>query len=423
MRNVSMESLFASLSLKSMLFSRNFRGYQDEYPGTNLRRTLSSQATMFAKNKIRLGVIGVGGMGGGHAREVLAGKIKGCELAAVCDSFPAVLERFPEVKGFTDAAKMIQSGEVEAILIATPHFTHTSLGILALQQGLHVLVEKPISVDKADSERLVAAHKNPKQIFAAMFNVRTDPRFIELNRLVKSGELGTIRRVNWIVTDWYRTNAYYASGTWRATWAGEGGGLLVNQCPHNLDLLQWIFGMPKTVRGFCHNGRYHDIEVEDDVTAYFEYENGATGVFISTTGEAPGTNRLEVVGENGRVLVETDHLAFKRNVTPMTEFSRTAPGGFDRPAAWDIQIPAAPASGGHAIILQNFVDAILDGKPLIAPAAEGINSVELANSIILSSFLKKEIELPMSSAEYAAFLKEKMHTSRYHAKVAQAKTP
>jgi predicted dehydrogenase len=373
------------------------------------------------KSKVRLGVIGVGGMGGGHAREVLAGKVKECELTAVCDSVPAVLERFPQLKGFTDSSKMMASGLIDAVVIATPHFTHTSLGVEALKQGLHVLVEKPISVDKADSEKLIGAHTNPKQIFAAMFNQRTDPRYIELHKLVHGGELGTIRRINWIVTDWFRTEAYYAGGSWRATWAGEGGGVLVNQCPHNLDLFQWIFGMPQSVRAFCQMGRYHDIEVEDDVTAYLEFANGTNAVFVATTGEAPGTNRLEVAGENGRVLIESDHLSFTRNVVPMSEFSRTTKNSFARPATWDIRIPTS-GHGGHMVIVQNFVNAILEGEPLIAPARDGINSVELANAMILSSCLKKTVELPMDSAEYATLLKEKMRTSRYHAKVAQTKT-
>jgi predicted dehydrogenase len=374
------------------------------------------------QNKVRLGIVGVGGMGGGHAREILNSKVKECELTAVCDAVPSVLERFPGVKGFTDYAAMIQSGEIDAVLIATPHFTHTSMGVAALEQGLHVLVEKPISVDKAESERLAAAHTNPKQIFAAMFQMRTDPRFVELHRLIHKGELGAIRRINWIVTDWFRTEAYYASGTWRATWAGEGGGLLVNQCPHNLDLLQWLFGMPKTVRGFCQMGRYHDIEVEDDVTAYLEYADGATAVFIASTGEAPGTNRLEIAAENGRLLVESDHLIFKRNVTPMTEFSRTTREGFAKPENKEMRLPISAGPGGHLAILQNFVNAILYGEALIAPAREGIHSVELANAILYSSFLKKSIDLPLDSAEYASFLKEKMSTSRYHDKVARLKT-
>ncbi len=367
------------------------------------------------ENKVRLGVVGIGGMGGGHARNVLDNKIDRCELTAVCDTSREILARFPNVRQFTISAEMFASGEIDAVLIATPHFFHTSIGIEAFKQDLHVLVEKPVSVHKADCERLFAAHRKPL-VFAAMFDVRTEPRYIELRNLIKSGQLGAIRRINWIVTDWYRTEAYYASGTWRATWAGEGGGLLVNQCPHNLDLFQWIFGMPKTVRGFCYIGKYHDIEVEDEVTAYFEYPERTSAVFIATTGEAPGTNRLEVAGENGHVLVYPDHLAFTRNTVPMTEFSRSTKAGFDKPSTWDVKIPLTGTAGRHVAVIQNFVNAILDHEPLIAPAHEGINSVELANAIVYSSFTESTIQLPLDSAQYVKFLADKMETSRFHAK-------
>ncbi|HEX8372515.1 MAG TPA: Gfo/Idh/MocA family oxidoreductase [Chthoniobacterales bacterium] len=185
---------------------------------------------------IRLGVIGVGNMGGSHAQTVLGGKVPNCELAAVSDFNPKLAEKFPGTPFFADGMDLIRSGTCDAVLIATPHFTHTSLGIAALEAGLHVLVEKPISVQKADCERLIAAHTDEKLVFAAMFNQRTDPYYIKLRNLIRSGELGELRRVQWTITDWFRTEAYYRSGGWRATWGGEGGGVLLNQCPHNLDL-------------------------------------------------------------------------------------------------------------------------------------------------------------------------------------------
>jgi predicted dehydrogenase len=276
---------------------------------------------------------------------------------------------------------------------------------MALAAGLHVLVEKPISVHKADCERLIAAHRNERQVFAAMFNQRTDPAYRRIRALVGDGELGEIRRLNWIITDWFRTAAYYASGGWRATWAGEGGGVLLNQCPHNLDLLQWMFGLPVRVRAFCHFGRYHDIEVEDDVTAYLEFANGATGVFIASTGEAPGTSRLEVAAEGGRVVYERDELRFARNAVPMSEFSRTAPQAFARPECADCVVPLSDHGGQHNEILQNFADAILDGQPLIAPAREGIRSVELANAMLMSTWLDRTVELPLDGARYARLLR------------------
>jgi len=355
-------------------------------------------------NKVRVGVIGIGGMGGAHAQHILHGKIPGAELTAVADIAPDLAKKYPDQKAFTSGEDMIRSGTVDAILIATPHYSHTPLGIAGLQQGLHVLVEKPISVHKADCEKLIAARRDTKQVFAAMFNQRTDPTYKKIRHLITSGELGTVRRINWIVTNWFRSDAYYGSGGWRATWAGEGGGVLLNQCPHNLDLWQWLFGMPKRIRAFCAFGKYHPIEVEDDVTAYFEYANGATGAFITSTGEAPGTNRLEIAAEQGKVVLENGHLHFTRNEIPTSEFCRTTKERFSAPPTWDISIPVSGGGGQHVEIMQNFIDAILKGTPLIAPAEEGLHSVELANAMLFSSVSEKTIELPLDSAAYAAWL-------------------
>ena len=369
-------------------------------------------------DKVRLGIAGLGNMGATHATSILAGKINRLELTAVCDTDPAKAARFPQVKGFSSADAMIGAGLIDAILIATPHYSHTTIGIMSLQAGLHVLVEKPISVHKADGERLIAAHQDQRQIFAAMFNQRTDPCYRRIRNLIREGELGEIRRINWIITDCFRTGAYYASGGWRATWAGEGGGVLLNQCPHNLDLLQWMFGMPKRVRAFCHFGRYHDIEVEDDVTAYLEFANGATGVFIASTGEAPGTNRLEITAEGGRVVYEDDKIHYRRNTVPMSAFSRTAGQAFARPENVDAVIPATDHGGQHNEVLQNFAEAILAGQPLIAPAGEGLHSVELGNAMLLSTWLDQTIELPLDASRFERLLRRRIRESRFKKKVA-----
>jgi predicted dehydrogenase len=363
-------------------------------------------------DKIRLGIIGLGNMGQHHARNILEGKIPRVELAAVCDAVAANLEKFPQVQGFSTPEALFASKRVDAVIIATPHFAHTALGIAALDAGLHVMVEKPISVHRADAERLIAAHKNPRQVFAAMFNQRTDPYYQAIRQLVRSGELGAVRRVQWTITNWFRTEAYYASGGWRATWRGEGGGVLLNQCPHNLDLYQWIFGMPKKVTGFCSFGRYHGIEVEDDVTAYFEYPDGLHTTFITSTGEAPGTNRLEIASDRGRIVYEDDKISFTRNEVPSGEFSRTSPEAFGRPATQEVAVPAEGHGGQHNEILQNFAAAILDGAPLIAPAEEGIHSVELANAILLSAWTGKSVALPLDGAVYERALQEKIATSK-----------
>src|SRR6266853_3520704 len=290
--------------------------------------------------KVRLGIIGLGNIGQHHAAYVSAGKINRAQLVAVSDAVPAKLGQFNQLKTFTSGEELIGSGLVDAVIIATPHYQHTTLGIAALKQGLHVMVEKPISAHKADAERLIAAHKrNAKLVFAGMFQLRAEPRYLKIQNLIRTGELGEIVRMSWIMTDWFRTEAYYASGGWRATWKGEGGGVLLNQCLHNLDVMQWLLGMPGRVRGFCQLGRFHDIEVEDNVTAYLEYSNGATGTFVSSTGEAPGSNRFEIAGTRSKLVIERDNLHFARNETDMLQFSKSAKTGFSKPEVWNIEIP------------------------------------------------------------------------------------
>ncbi|MSU56673.1 MAG: Gfo/Idh/MocA family oxidoreductase [Pedosphaera sp.] len=368
-------------------------------------------------NSVRLGIIGMGNIGKYHADYLSNKKVSRCELVAVCDAV-APLDRYQPLKTFTAGEALIKSGEVDAVIVATPHFQHTTLGIVALDTGVHAMIEKPISSHKADAERLIAASKrNPKVVFGGMFQMRTEPRYQKVQKLIQSGELGQVVRVNWINTDWYRTDAYYASGGWRATWKGEGGGVLLNQCLHNLDTMQWLVGMPKRVRGFCQLGRFHQIEVEDSVTAYLEWANGATGVFVSSTGEAPGTNRFEIVGTRGTLVMENNKLSFTRNDADMIAFSRTAKQGFVKPDVWHVEIPFENATLPHSIIIQNFVNAILDGEPLIVPGAEGMSSVELANVMVYSSLIKETVELPMDGAAWEKKLNELIAESKVVKKV------
>jgi predicted dehydrogenase len=368
------------------------------------------------EEKVRVGVIGLGNMGRVHALELHAGHVPRAELGAICDVEPAAFEAFAGVPHFSDSSELLRSGLVDAVLVATPHYDHTPISVEALGLGLHVLSEKPLAVHKADCELMLEAYRrrpNPEQVFGEMFNQRLDPRYQKLRALVQGGELGRVHRITWIITDWFRSEEYYRASGWRATWRGEGGGVLLNQCPHNLDLWQWIFGMPKRVRAFCGFGRFHEIEVEDDVTAYFEYEDGATGVFVTSTGEAPGTNRLEVAGDRGKIVLEGGALQFTRNEVSAREYSRTTRERFSAPPIWNVQVPLPSSSPQHLGILQNFVRAILDGEPLVAPAVEGIHSVELANAIIYSALQAETVSLPLDSAAYAAELERLIVESRY----------
>jgi len=364
------------------------------------------------KNEVRLGIVGAGGIGGMHARNVLAGKVKRCRLAAICDISEKMLAQFDgSVRKFTDIQDMLASGTIDAVLIATRHYNHVPSGLAALTAGRHVLIEKPMAVQKSQCQKIIAAHKGRKTVFAMMFNQRTDPVYRKVRELLVGGKMGEMTRVNWIITDWFRTNAYYRSSAWRATWAGEGGGVLVNQCPHQLDLLQWICGMPLTVRAFAGIGKRHKIEVEDEVTAYLEYPNGATGVFITTTGEAPGTNRLEIACDKGKIVVENKTIKIWMNDVSVEKAIKTLPGCETPPFKYS-EIKHDGTGGQHLEILQNFTDAILDGVPLIAPAEEGIKSVELANAMLYSALKGVTVRLPMAAKTFDGLLQGLISKSR-----------
>ncbi|MEK7474877.1 MAG: Gfo/Idh/MocA family oxidoreductase [Candidatus Coatesbacteria bacterium] len=363
--------------------------------------------------EVRIGVVGVGGMGGFHADYLQKGKVNGARLTAVCDVIPKQMDRFEGVKKYGHHAQLLASGDVDAVIVATPHYDHTTVAIAAFERGIHVLTEKPLAVHKADGERMIAAHRKTKVVFAIMHQMRTSSVWKKVKQLLVAGELGEIRRVNWIVTDWFRPQSYYDSGGWRATWKGEGGGVLMNQCPHNLDLLWWWFGLPKRIVAQCRFGQYHDIEVEDDVTAYLEYPNGSTGVFVTTTGEAPGTNRLEVAGDRGKLVVEHGEITFVRTEVSVTGWLKTSKESFSSPPTWTAKIPSGGDWGGHHVITQGFVDAILNGTEPIVRGEEGLGAVELANAMIYSAVTGSSVDVPLDAAAYEAKLKVLAASSRF----------
>ncbi len=370
-----------------------------------------------AEKKVKIGIVGLGNMGSGHIQHL--SEIADCKLAACCDIIPEKAEKFGRQYGipyYTDAVKMFKSGKIEAVVLAVPHYDHTTLAVKAFDCDLHVLTEKPVGVHKNDVLKMIKAHKkHPDKVFAAMFQMRLWAPAIRLRELIRRGELGRIQRVHWTITNWFRSQAYYDSGTWRATWKGEGGGVLLNQCPHNLDLFQWFFGMPKTVRANCAIGKYHKIEVEDEVTAYLEYEDGATATFITSTGEAPGTNRLEIACDRGRVVMEGGEIHFTRNEIPTEEFLNTTDSLFGYPATWEINVPIFSSYGTHShkTVLENFVSAILHGTELIAPAEEGLNSVELGNAMLYSSMNDCTVQMPLDGAKYEKMLKKLIADSKF----------
>ena len=368
--------------------------------------------------KIRVGIIGIGNMGTGHARSIVEGRCPELELKAVADINPKRLSWAkenlnPDVQCFEDAIQMLDSGLIEACIVSIPHYDHPKYAIACMERGIHVMVEKPAGVyTKQVREMNEAAAAHPDVVFGMMFNQRTNCVYRKLRQLVQSGEYGQLRRANWIITNWYRPQCYYDSGDWRATWAGEGGGVLLNQCPHQLDLWQWICGMPARLQSHMRFGQWHDIEVEDDVTTYMEYENGATGVFVTSTGDAHGTNRFEVQMDRARFIVEHDRLFLLEYEVSEPEWSKTNREPFATMPAREVEVETDGQNPQHVGVLNAWAGAILRGEPLVASGVEGINGLMLSNAMHLSAFLGRAVELPIDEDLFHDELMKRVATSR-----------
>lgn len=366
---------------------------------------------------VRLGIIGFGGMGSSHAHYLVRGGVPNCTLVAVADTDPERLKFAqvvsPGVKVFDSAEELFAADVVDAVLIATPHYDHPPLTIMAFSHGLHVLCEKPAGVYTRQVREMNEAAEASGLVFGLMFMTRTEPVYQKIRDLVQSGEIGEIRRVSYTITDWFRSQAYYDSGGWRATWAGEGGGVLINQCPHNLDLFQWICGMPTRIFASCGYGKFHNIEVEDSATAMLEFANGATGVITTTTGEAPGTNRLEIAGDRGKLVLENGKITFWRTRVSVQEYCDTTPEPYTPPEIWKCEIPGGGSGASHAGVTRAFVNAIIEGTPLIAEGKEGINALQISNAIHLSSWTDKWVSLPVDEDIFFELLQERIKSSTF----------
>ena len=377
--------------------------------------------------KIRLGILGFGNIGKVHTDNIIGGKCPSVELVAICDHKEARLEeakeKVPSAKLFTSYEEMLKSGEIDSVLIAVPHYDHPRFAIMAMQAGIHTLVEKPAGVYTKQVKEMNEIAKGCDVVFGLMMNQRTNCIYRKMREIVKSGELGEIRRTNLIITDWYRPQIYYNSGDWRATWSGEGGGVLLNQCPHNLDLWQWICGMPTKIEAKLHFGKWHDIEVEDDVSAYCEYANGATGIFVTTTGDTPGTNRFEITFEKGKLIAENNKLTMWKNAMSEPEFSRTNDNPFARPDFEVIDVETDGENPQHSGVLNAFADAILNGGELVARGEEGINGLTISNAMHLSAWLGKEVDLTNFDDElFYEELKKRIATSKRKTTVVEVGT-
>ena len=374
---------------------------------------------------VRYGVIGIGNMGTSHSGWLAGGKIPGATLTAVCDIDEKrrawAKENLPEVAVFEDYKELLDSKLVDAVIIAVPHYLHPEMAIEALKRNINTMVEKPAGVYASQIREMNAeAEKHPDVKFAMMFNQRTNPLYQKVKEILDAGTIGELRRVTWIITSWWRTQKYYDSSAWRATWAGEGGGVLVNQAPHQLDLLQWLCGMPSLMEAHLKYGSHRDITVEDDVTAYFEYPNGATGTFITCTHDALGTDRLEIHGDNGKIIITDSkcvtvkkmdkpedvwnhELDFRQMLKGQTQQKLYTEETFECPENWDQQ---------HIDVLINFTNAIAKGEELIAPGAEGIKAVEIANAMFLSDWLGHAVTIPVDDELFYAKLQEKVQEEK-----------
>ena len=368
--------------------------------------------------KVRLGLIGAGNIGSAHVQNILEGNCPEIEITAAADRRESrrqwAKEKLPDAAIFTEGDELIASGKCDAILIAVPHYQHPTLAVAGFRHGLHVMCEKPAGVYTLQVREMIAeADRHPELTFGMMFNQRTNCVYRKLKEMIDGGTLGQIKRMSWLITDWYRTQYYYDSGAWRATWNGEGGGVLLNQCPHQLDLLQWLCGLPVSVLARCYEGKWHDIDVEDDVTAFLEFENGATGVFVTSTGDAPGTNRLEITGTLGKAVCEGDELTFWKNAEDERTWCVSCKEGFRAPDCEKMTVETDGQNPQHPAVLNAFAAHILRGEPLVADGREGIRGLMLSNAMHLSSWLGKPVTLPIDEELFHQMLTEKCRTSRH----------
>jgi predicted dehydrogenase len=364
---------------------------------------------------IRLGVIGLGNIAQQHIDNITSGAVKNCVVTALCSRNNTGQADTLNATHFSRYQDLIDSDLIDAVLIATPTLSHFEIAQYALQKNRHVMLEKPIGLSSWEGEELLRLAPNQVK-FALMLNQRTDPTFKKMKEIVESGILGDVQRTHWTMTNWFRPDIYFQVSDWRATWKGEGGGLLVNQCIHNLDIFQWVCGVPSQITAFCEFGKYHGIEVEDEVTAYLRYPSKATGVFIGSTGETPGVNRFDVIGDQGSIHFENGKLTQKLNDQSVAEFCANTDEMFGMPKVTETDISTTESVNQHAIIMNNFIDAIVDDIPLIAPAQDGLASLDIANGMLQSTWTKQAIDLPLDRQRYQTLLAEKAAQSSLRVK-------
>lgn len=350
---------------------------------------------------VRFGVIGTGNIGAQHIELLRSGAIADAVLVATASRQGKPVDA--AIPHFRDHVRMFAEASLDAVLIATPTQSHVEIALAALEQGLHVLMEKPIAMSVGQAERLLAQVK-PDTQFAVMLNQRFHPVYRRIKSMLEADAIGELQRLNWIMTAWYRPDIYYRVSSWRGTWPGEGGGLLINQCIHNLDVLQWLVGLPRSVHARVDFGRFHDLDVEDAVTALLNFDNGASGVLVAASGEAPGVNRLELVGDRGSIVSEGNEIVLKTSSESVAEHCRTTRQMFGMPEFSTEVFADFPDVNQHAAVLENFVAAITGRQALLTSGTEGLGSLQLANAMLLSAWTEGTVQLPLDSTAYETLL-------------------
>ncbi len=368
---------------------------------------------------IRIGVIGLGMIGSKHARNITEGHCPDFRLVAVADRHQENIDPFlkavPDLRVFKTGEDLILSGLCQAVVIAVQHNQHAQLASLALENNIHVMCEKPADVSASRVLQLQSqARLHPELAFGMMFNQRTNEVFRKIKDLLDGGELGQIKRLNWVITNWYRTQSYYDSSSWRATWGGEGGGVLINQCHHQLDLLIWFMGLPVRLQAFCHNGKWHSIQTEDDATVYMEFKDGSTGVLCTSTGDAPGTNRLEISGSRARLVLEDGTLSIDRLKVDEREWRTQCKENSKTPPMKQERMQFGDNPNQHAKVLNAFADHILNGGPMVANIEDGLRAVQLNNAMYLSSWTGSMVELPVDPKRFDECLEELQKKNTLH---------
>lgn len=358
--------------------------------------------------KIRFAVVGTGNIGQQHINLLRLGEIEGAELAATVSRSGSAVDTGVPHFGSLDA--LLDAECCDAVLIATPTMDHVSAAKSAARRGLHVLLEKPIAMSVGQSQALI--DEIPESVeFAVMLNQRFHPAYAAIKQLLDEDRIGTVKRYTWTMTAWYRPDVYYKVSRWRGTWPGEGGGLLINQCIHNLDIIQWLFGLPEKISAKVAFGRYHDIDVEDEVTAMLDYESGSVGLLQASSGEAPGINRLEIIGDTGVISWNDSELTLQEADQSVSEHCATTREMFGMPSFTSQTLDLAVGVNQHAQVIQNFVDSLIKGSRLLTPAREGLGSLQLANGMLLSQWDDKAVALPIDSQRYEQLLSERIASS------------